>query len=207
MNWSIVYDVYHPEVENGLLKLLNSDSTVSIIIGLIIALILAMLIIRRGKQKPPNSQSELHPNLQGNSGELKNLELRYDAIWRAYSLIKRMRWFTFVLGPVAILWDDMIVPFIVKQGAPEFLSIEDFFQTIIFSFGIVSEETFERYWAHLNNVCVVLFFVFLLWSRQKKRAANTAAEDVAELERGFGGEQIQKSYADVLPAPELESLR
>jgi len=116
MNWSIVYDVYHPEVENGFLKLLNSNTIVSITLGLIIALILAMLIARRGKQNPPNSPSEIHPNNQ--PSEFTKRKQRYNAVHKAYAIIKRMRWFTFVLGPVAILWDDVIAPFIVKQGAP-----------------------------------------------------------------------------------------
>ena len=207
MNWSIVYDVYHPEVENGFFKLLDSNTIVSITLGLIIALLLAILIARRGKQKPPNSPSEIHSNLQNNSGELKELEQRYNEILKAHSIIKRMRWFTFVFGPVAILWDDVIAPFIVKQGAPEFLSMEDFFQAIIFSFGIISEVTFERYWPYLNNACVVLFIVFLYWSIQKKREVNNAAEEVSELEGGVVSDIMQKAYAEVIPAPELESFR
>jgi len=49
--------------------------------------------------------------------------------------------------------------------------------------------------------------VFLLWSIKKKQAAEAAAEDVAELEEGVGDGLIQKSYAEVPPAPELEFSR
>ncbi len=124
--------------------------------------------------------------------ELKQRERRYRAQWRAYAIVKRMRWITLVLGPVAILWDNVIAPFLVEQGAPEFVTMEDFFQAIVFSSGLISEETFERYWPHLNNVCTVLFLVFLLWTIQKRRAAKQAAKDVVELEGrmaigGFGG--------------------
>ncbi len=124
--------------------------------------------------------------------ELKQRESRYRAQWRAYAIVKRMRWITLVLGPVAILWDNVIAPFLVEQGAPEFVTMEDFFQAIVFSSGLISEETFERYWPHLNNVCTVLFLVFLLWTIQKRRAAKQAAKDVVELEGrmaigGFGG--------------------
>ncbi len=124
--------------------------------------------------------------------ELKQRESRYRAQWRAYAIVKRMRWITLVLGPVAILWDNVIAPFLVEQGAPEFVTMEDFFQAIVFSSGLISEETFERYWPHLNNVCTVLFLVFLFWTIQKRRAAKQAAKDVVELEGrmaigGFGG--------------------
>ncbi len=124
--------------------------------------------------------------------ELKQRESRYRAQWRAYAIVKRMRWITLVLGPVAILWDNVIAPFLVEQGAPEFVTMEDFFQAIVFSSGLISEETFEQYWPHLNNVCTVLFLVFLLWTIQKQRAAKQAAKEVVELEGrmaigGFGG--------------------
>ena len=124
--------------------------------------------------------------------ELKQRESRYRAQWRAYAIVKRMRWITLVLGPVAILWDNVIAPFLVEQGAPEFVTMEDFFQAIVFSSGLISEETFERYWPHLNNVCTVLFLVFLFWTIQKRRAAKQAAKEVVELEGrmaigGFGG--------------------
>ena len=124
--------------------------------------------------------------------ELKIRERRYRAQWRAYAIIKRMRWITLVLGPVAILWDNVIAPFLVEQGAPEFVTMEDFCQAIVFSSGLISEETFERYWPHLNNVCTALFFVFLFWTIQKRRAVKQAAKEQVELEGrmaigGFGG--------------------
>jgi len=124
--------------------------------------------------------------------ELKQRERRYRAQWRAYAIVKRMRWITLVLGPVAILWDNVIAPFLVEQGAPEFVTMEDFCQAIVFSSGLISEETFERYWPHLNNVCTALFLVFLFWTIRKRRAAKQAAKDVVELEGrmaigGFGG--------------------
>ena len=124
--------------------------------------------------------------------ELKKRERRYRAQWRAYAIVKRMRWITLVLGPVAILWDNVIAPFLVEQGAPEFVTMEDFCQAIVFSSGLISEETFERYWPHLNNVCTALFFVFLFWTIQKRRAVKQAAKEQVELEGrmaigGFGG--------------------
>ena len=124
--------------------------------------------------------------------ELKQRENRYRAQWRAYAIVKRMRWITLVLGPVAILWDNVIAPFLVEQGAPEFVTMEDFCQAIVFSSGLISEETFEQYWPHLNNVCTALFLVFLFWTIRKQRAVKQAAREQVELEGrmaigGFGG--------------------
>ena len=70
--------------------------------------------------------------------------------------------------------------------------MEDVAQAIVFNTGLISEETFETYWPHLNNVFTVLFLVFIFWTIQKRRAAKKAARDVVELEGrmaigGFGG--------------------
>ena len=82
------------------------------------------------------------------------------------------------------------------MGAPEIVTMEDLTQALLFQIlpldQWISIETFERYWPHLNNVCTVLFLVFLFWTMQKKRAAKIAAKDVVQLEGrmgmgGFGG--------------------
>ena len=61
MNWSIVYDVYHPEVDEGLFNLPISTSTATILIGLVIAIVLTLVIVRRLRQKPPNSPPSNFP--------------------------------------------------------------------------------------------------------------------------------------------------
>ena len=128
--------------------------------------------------------------------ELKKSEQRYRAQWHAYAIIRRMRWITLVLGPVPILWDNVIAPLLIQMGAPEIVTMEDLTQALLFQVlpldQWISIETFERYWPHLNNICTALFLVFLFWTVQKKRAAKTAAKDVVEIEGrmglgGFGG--------------------
>jgi len=127
--------------------------------------------------------------------ELNIRERRYKAQWRAYAIIKRMRWITLVLGPIPILWDHVIGPFLTKLGAPEIVTMEDMMQALLFEVlpmeKWISRETFETIWPHLNNVCAVLFLVFLFWTIQKRKAAKQAAKDVVELEGrmavgGFG---------------------
>ena len=124
--------------------------------------------------------------------ELKLRERRYRAQWRAYAIIKRMRWLTLILGPFPIIWDNIIAPALEQFGLPDIVTMEDVAQAIVFGTGWITQETFETYWPHLNNVCTLLFLIFLLWTIQKKRAAKNAAREVVELEDrmsvgGLGG--------------------
>ena len=118
--------------------------------------------------------------------ELKNRERRYRAQWRAYAIVKRMRWITLILGPVPLLWDNVIGPMLKQFGAPDFVTMEDLAQALLFEVlpleKWISKETFEAVWPHLNNVCTVLFLVFVFWTIQKRRAAKDAARTVVELE-------------------------
>ena len=118
--------------------------------------------------------------------ELKNRERRYKAQWRAYAIVKRMRWITLILGPVPLLWDNVIGPMLKQFGAPDFVTMEDLAQALLFEVlpleKWISRETFEAVWPHLNNVCTILFLVFLFWTVQKRRAAKEAARNVVELE-------------------------
>ena len=118
--------------------------------------------------------------------ELKNRERRYKAKWQAYAIVKRMRWITLILGPVPLLWDNVIGPILEKIVTPDIVTMEDLAQAILFEVLPLEKwipiETFEEIWPHLNNVCTVLFLVFLFWSIQKRRAAKEAARNVVELE-------------------------
>tara|TARA_B100001540_G_scaffold18784_1_gene15705 strand:- start:1010 stop:1402 length:393 start_codon:yes stop_codon:yes gene_type:complete len=117
-------------------------------------------------------------------GEEINLrQRRYRSHWRAYEIIKRMRWITLVLGPFPIIWDNIIAPAMAQFGLPDVVTMEDLAQAIVFRSGWITQETFETYWPHLNNVCTLLFLVFLFWAIQKKRAAKEAARDVVALEQ------------------------
>ena len=124
--------------------------------------------------------------------ELHLRQRRYRAHWRAYAIIKRMRWVTLVLGPFPIVWDNLIAPALAQFGLPDIVTMEDLAQAIVFRSGWISQETFETYWPHLNNVCTLLFLVFVFWTNRKKRAAKNAAQEVVALEQrmaigGLGG--------------------
>ena len=124
--------------------------------------------------------------------ELHLRQRRYRAHWRAYAIIKRMRWVTLVLGPFPIVWDNIIAPALAQFGLPDIVTMEDLAQAIVFRSGWISQETFETYWPDLNNVCTLLFLVFVFWTIRKKRAAKNAAQEVVALEQrmaigGLGG--------------------
>ena len=124
--------------------------------------------------------------------ELHLRQRRYRAHWRAYAIIKRMRWVTLVLGPFPIVWDNIIAPALAQFGLPDIVTMEDLAQAIVFRSGWISQETFETYWPHLNNVCTLLFLVFVFWTIRKKLAAKNAAQEVVALEQrmaigGLGG--------------------
>ena len=126
--------------------------------------------------------------------ELHLRQRRYRSHWRAYAIIKRMRWITLVLGPFPIIWDNIIAPVLAQFGLPDIVTMEDLAQAIVFRSGLITQDTFETYWPHLNNVCTLLFLIFLFWTIQKKRAAKQAARDVVALEQrmaigGLGGVQ------------------
>ena len=126
-----------------------------------------------------------------NSEEHNIRERMANSQWRAYLFIKRMRWITLILGPFPLLWDHVIAPLFKKFGLPDVVTMEDVAQAIVFRTGLITEETFETYWPHLNNVCTALFLVFIFWTIQKRKAAKDAAQNVVELERrmmvgGFG---------------------
>ena len=78
-----------------------------------------------------------------------------------------------------------------KFGLPDVVTMEDVAQAIVFRTGLITQETFDTYWPHLNNVCTVLFRVFIFWTIHMRKAAKAAAQNVVELEQrmmvgGFG---------------------
>ena len=80
----------------------------------------------------------------------------------------------------------IIGPILEKFATPDIVTMEDLAQAILFEVlpleKWISRETFEAVWPHLNNVCTILFLVFLFWTIQKRRAAKEAARNVVELE-------------------------
>jgi hypothetical protein len=118
--------------------------------------------------------------------ELEQRQRRYDLEWRAYAIIRKMRWLTLILGPVPLIWDHIVWPALQKMGVPSIITMEDLMRILILDIlpldRWISIETFERMWPHVVNVCTILFLVFFIWAVQKRRQARAAAHDVAEIE-------------------------
>ena len=64
--------------------------------------------------------------------ELNRRQRKYRAHWRAYAIIKRLRWVTLVLGPFPIIWDNVLAPALAKFGLPDIVTMEDLAQAIVF---------------------------------------------------------------------------
>ena len=110
----------------------------------------------------------------------------------AYYIVKKMRWVALVLGPLPILWDNVVFPTMdLFVGMPSFMTMEDFFHMLIIDLLPLDKysEEFDLVWPHLTRVCTILFVVFVIWAIvAKKKAlaakeASTEARIEAEVER------------------------
>lgn len=110
----------------------------------------------------------------------------------AYYIVKKMRWAALVLGPLPILWDNIMFPTMnLFVGMPSFMTMEDFFHMLIIDLLPLDKysEEFDLVWPHLTRVCTILFIVFVIWAMvAKKKAlaakeASTEARIEAEVER------------------------
>ena len=97
-----------------------------------------------------------------------------------------MRWFAFILGPVPLIWDNVLQPLLLKMNFPEFVTMEDMVQILIFDIlpleKWIDQETFVRIWPHIMNVSTVLFVVFIVWTIKMRRNTKLAAREVVEAE-------------------------
>lgn len=114
--------------------------------------------------------------------ELEEREHRYRAQFRAYTVVRRMRWVTLVFGPVPLLWDNVLWPILQAMGVPPIMTMEDIMRMLILTVLPIDVETFERLWPHVVNISTVLFVVFVVWTVKKQRTARAAARQVAEVE-------------------------
>ena len=58
-------------------------------------------------------------------------ERQYRAHWKAYAIVKRMRWVALILGPFPIIWDNIIAPALTRFGLPEIVTMEDVIETLL----------------------------------------------------------------------------
>ncbi len=106
-------------------------------------------------------------------------------------IVAFMRWVTLLAGPGAILIDDYIQPWLLNQGLPSILTMEDLSRFIFLDvLGIskyIDEEVFLAFYHHVNIVSCFLFVLFVVWVLIAKRKAVIAARDLALLQAKMGG--------------------
>ena len=113
----------------------------------------------------------------------------------AYYIVKKMRWAALVLGPLPILWDNIMFPTLnLFVGMPSFMTMEDFFQMLIIDLLPLDKysEEFDLVWPHLTRVCTILFIVFVIWAMVAKKKAQAVKE--AEYEARIEAE-VEKRVA------------
>ena len=111
--------------------------------------------------------------------------------FKVLRIVAFMRWVTLLAGPGAILIDDYIQPWLLNQGLPSILTMEDlsryFFLDILGIANYIDEEQFLAFYHHVNIVSCFLFVVFVGWVIIAKKKAVIAARDLALLQEKMKG--------------------
>ena len=111
--------------------------------------------------------------------------------FKVLRIVAFMRWVTLLAGPGAILIDDYIQPWLLNQGLPSILTMEDlsryFFLDILGIANYIDEEQFLAFYHHVNIVSCFLFVVFVGWVIIAKKKAVIAARDLTILQEKMKG--------------------
>jgi len=111
--------------------------------------------------------------------------------FKVLRIVAFMRWVTLLAGPGAILIDDYIQPWLLNQGLPSIITMEDLSKYLFLDvLGIsryIDEEQFLAYYHHLNIISCFLFVVFVGWVIIAKKKAVIAARDLALMEEKMRG--------------------
>lgn len=118
-------------------------------------------------------------------------DTKFNENFKAWRFIAFMRWITLLLGPVAIILDNYLEPWLTAQGFPNIITMEDLSQWLVldvFRLGkwIDLEEFLEIYY-HVNVVSCVLFVVFVLWFLILKSKTIKSARDMSILQEQMRG--------------------
>jgi len=108
------------------------------------------------------------------------LDRRFRQRHRAWRIIAFMRWVTMVLGPAALLVDQLLVPLLLKYQVPDVVTFEDLMQWLVLSVLPldlwIDIELFHTIYFHVTRVSCVLFVVFVVWTHMWKQKAEAAAD-------------------------------
>ena len=111
--------------------------------------------------------------------------------FKVLRIVAFMRWVTLLAGPGAILIDDYIQPWLLNQGLPSILTMEDLskflFLDVLGMSNYIDEEQFLAFYHHVNIVSCFLFVLFVGWVLVAKKKAINAARDLALMQEKMRG--------------------
>lgn len=127
----------------------------------------------------------------GNYSPSKPIDDELKGRFKILRIVAFMRWITLLVGPVAILIDDYIQPWLLEQGLPSILTMGDLskflFLEILGLSRYLDEEQFLAIYHHVNIVSCLLFVVFVCWVIIAKKRAVVAARDLTLMEEKMRG--------------------
>ena len=126
-----------------------------------------------------------------NYGSTTPIDEELQGRFKILRIVAFMRWITLLAGPAAILIDDYIQPWLLKQGLPSILTMEDLSRFLFLDvLGIskyIDEEQFLAFYHHVNIVSCFLFVVFVGWVLIAKKKAVVAARDLTLMQEKMRG--------------------
>ena len=107
----------------------------------------------------------------------------------ALKVVKKMRWLTFILGPLAWGWDEYFYAIVEDElfewWGINLISIEALLIWMLYDildflpvFG--TPEQFELLFPHLRVICTVLFIWFMYWAFFKKDSVRRKAKELSQ---------------------------
>ena len=107
----------------------------------------------------------------------------------ALKIVKKMRWLTFVLGPLAWGWDEYFYAIVEDElfdrWGVNLISIEALLIWILYDildflpvFG--TPKQFKLLFPHLRIICTVLFILFFYWAFFKKDTIHRKAKELRQ---------------------------
>jgi hypothetical protein len=127
----------------------------------------------------------------GNYSSTTPIDDELQGRFKVLRIVAFMRWVTLLAGPGAILIDDYIQPWLLNQGLPSILTMEDLSKFLFLDvLGIakyIDEEKFLAFYHHVNIVSCFLFVVFVGWVIIAKKKAVIAARDMTLMQEKMRG--------------------
>ena len=126
-----------------------------------------------------------------NYGSTTPIDEELQGRFKVLRIVAFMRWVTLLAGPGAILIDDYIQPWLLNQGLPSILTMEDLskflFLDVLGMSNYIDEEQFLAFYHHVNIVSCFLFVLFVGWVLVAKKKAINAARDLALMQEKMRG--------------------